>query len=126
MVQKVVERVWSDQKYYCSDYYELSVNKCIVKCGILSRFWENKGWVIEIDPFGWFQWYFRNWLGRKSSDYERQINRWKRIVGRFRGKLIKMIKVTGNKFDDYSILPKIRQILLHWGYKLTEKDFLLT
>ena len=36
----------------CSDYYELSVNKCIVKCGILSRFWENKGWVIEIDPFG--------------------------------------------------------------------------
>ena len=41
-----------DQKYYCSDYYELSVNKCIVKCGILSRFWENKGWVIEIDPFG--------------------------------------------------------------------------
>ena len=23
----------------------------------------------------------------------------------------------------YSISPKIRQILLHWGYKLTEKDF---
>ena len=36
-----------------------------------------------------------------------------------------MIKVTGNKFDDYSILPKIRQILLHWGYELTEKDFFI-
>ena len=46
-----------------------------------------------------------------------------KIVSRFRGKLVKMIKDTGGKFDDYSILPKIRQILLHWGYKSTEKDF---
>ena len=37
-----------------------------------------------------------------------------------------MIKDVGSKFDDYSILPKIRQILLHWGYELTEKDLLLT
>ena len=27
------------------------------------------------------------------------------------------------KFDDYLISPKIRQILLHWGYELKEKDF---
>ena len=47
-------------------------------------------------------------------------------VSRFRGKLVKMIKEVGSKFDDYSIVPKIRQILLHWGYELTEKDFLLT
>ena len=39
------------------------------------------------------------------------------------GKLVKMIKDAGSKFDDYSISPKIRQILLHWGYELTEKDF---
>ena len=37
-----------------------------------------------------------------------------------------MIKDFGGKFDDYSILPKIRQTLLHWSYELTEKDFLLT
>ena len=47
----------------------------------------------------------------------------KKIVNRFRGKLVKMIKYSGSKFDDYSILPKIRQISLHWGYKLTEEDF---
>ena len=47
----------------------------------------------------------------------------KKIVSRFRGKLVKMIKDTGSKFDDYSVLPKIRQVLLHWGYELTEKDF---
>ena len=29
------------------------------------------------------------------------------------------------KYDDYSISPKIRQSLLHWGCKLTEKDFLM-
>ena len=34
-----------------------------------------------------------------------------------------MIKDAGSKFDDYSILLKIGQILLHWGYELTEKDF---
>ena len=41
----------------------------------------------------------------------------------FRGKLVKMIRNAGSKIDDYSISPKIRQILLHWGYELTEKDF---
>ena len=33
-----------------------------------------------------------------------------------------MIKDAGSKFDDYSISPKVKQILLHCGYKLTEKE----
>ena len=74
---------------------------------------------------GWFQWYFRNWLCRRSEDDEKQINRWRKIVSRFRDKLVKMIKDTGSKFDNYSISTKIRQILVHWGYELTEKDFLI-
>ena len=45
-----------------------------------------------------------------KMDDERQINRWKKIVSRFRGKLVKMIRDAGCKFDDYSISPKIRQI----------------
>ena len=32
-----------DQKYYCSDYYDVIVNKYGVKCGISLRFWENEG-----------------------------------------------------------------------------------
>ena len=33
-----------------------------------------------------------------------------------------MIKDVDGSFDDYSILPKIRQISLHWGYELDEDD----
>ena len=33
----------------------------------------------------------------------------KKIVSRFRGKLVKMIKDAGSKFNDYSISPKIRK-----------------
>ena len=47
-------------------------------------------------------------------------------MSRFKGKLVKMIKSFGSKYDDYSISPKIRQILLHWGYELTKKDFKLS
>ena len=57
---------------------------------------------------------------------KRQINRWKKIVSRFRGKLVTMIRDAGSNFDDYSLLPKIRPILLHWGYELTEKMFLMS
>ena len=79
-----------DQKFYCSDYYDVSVNKYGVKYRTSLRFWENKGWINVIDPDGWIQWYFRYWLSRRSQDDERQINRWKGIVSRFRGKLVKI------------------------------------
>ena len=37
-----------------------------------------------------------------------------------------MIKNSGSKYDDYSISPKIRQILLNWDYELTKKYFELS
>ena len=108
-----------DKKLYASSYYDVTVNKYGVKVGTSLRFWESKGWINSIDPYGWFQWYCRFWLGRRSSDTseisedERQIKRWRAIVNRFKSVLVKIIKDKGAKFDDYSVSPKIRQILLH-------------
>ena len=107
---------------YASNYYNTKINKYGVKCGTSLRFWENKGWIKEQDPYGWFQWYCRYWLGRCTSEDERQIKRWNAIVCRFKGNLVKMVKDKGTKFDDYSVSPKIRQVLLHWGYELVESD----
>ena len=44
-----------DQKYHCSDCYDYSVNKYGVKCKTMLRFWENRSWINEIDPYDWFQ-----------------------------------------------------------------------
>ena len=99
-----------DKKYYCSNYYDVNVNKYKAKCGTSLRFWENKGLINSIDLYGWFQWYVRYWLGRRFLDDERHIARWKGIVSRFKGKLFKMIKDINGRFDDYSISSKIKQI----------------
>ena len=100
-----------DKKYYCSDFYDVNLNYCKVKVGTSLRFWENKGWINVIDPYVWFQWYFRYWKGRRSNDDKRQINRWKRIASRFIG----ILKKLNSKGKDSK---KIRQTLLHWCYEL--------
>ena len=41
-----------DGRYYCSDYYDASLNKYGVKCGTSLRLWEDKGWINRIDAYG--------------------------------------------------------------------------
>ena len=106
-----LERI--DPKLYSSNYYDVNVNKYKVKCGSSLRSWENKGWIHEQDTYGRFQWYCRYYLGRHSKDDERQMKRWNSIVNRFKSILVKMIKNKNAKYNDYSISPKIRQIVLH-------------
>ena len=55
--------------------HDMNVNKYGVKCGTSLRFWENKGWINKIDLYGWFQWYLRYCLGRRSKYDKKQINR---------------------------------------------------
>ena len=49
----------------------------------------------------------------------------KKTVTKFRSKLVKMIKDADSKFYVYSVSAKIKQILLHWVYELTDKDFFI-
>ena len=60
------------------------------------------------------------------------VEDWKMIIGKLMdgkklwvglGELVKMIRDAGSKFNDYSVSPKTKQILLHWSCKLTEEDF---
>ena len=64
-------------------------------------------------------------MGRRTDDDERQIKRWTALAGpngRFRKRLINMIKKKGSDVDDFTISPVIRQTLQHGGYKLKKKD----
>ena len=36
--------------------------------------------------------------------------------------IINMIKKKNKAYDDESVSPVIRQVLLHWGYELTPED----
>ena len=108
-----------------SPKYNKKVNKYKVKCGSDLEDWEKSGWMDKQDPYGWFQWYCRFYMGRRTDDDERQIKRWLALIGpkgRFKNRLINMIKKKDSKYDDETISPVIRQTLQHWGYKLTSND----
>ena len=73
------------------------------------KIWREKGWIREQDPRGWFQWYCRYYLGRRSKDDERQIKRWKAIK-----RHIAQLKKNCSK-GATECRPKQRQALLHWA-----------
>jgi len=109
-----------------SQVYRKSVNKYLVACGGSLGMWETSGWISAADPYGWFQWYCRFFLGRRSSDDARQVDRWLKgqgPKGRWRLQLMNKIIRDQTKFDDQKVSPVIRQVLLHWAYELTSVDF---
>lgn len=72
--------------------------------------WQKKGWIHEDDPRGWFQWYCRYYMGRRSPDDERQIKRWLAI-----SRHISQI-VNNCREGDIFCRPRQRQAVLHWAY----------
>ncbi|XP_033635283.1 uncharacterized protein LOC117296450 [Asterias rubens] len=106
--------------------YNTEVNTYKVKCGGDLNMWESSGWMRKQDPYGWFQWYCRFYLGRRSDDDERQIGRWSRCAGfkgRWRNNLIAKCVHSGNAYDNFGVSPVVRQTLQHWGYRLNKEDF---
>lgn len=72
--------------------------------------WCKKGWIYKDDPRGWFQWYCRYYMGRRSLDDERQIKRWKAFT-----RHIAQLKKHCRK-EDFTCRPIQRQAVLHWAY----------
>ena len=113
-------------KKITSSKYDKNVNTYKVKCGSSLEDWESKDWIKKQDPYGWFQWYCRFYMGRRTNDDKRQIDRWLKITGpkgRFRTNLMNKIIKSGKSYNDKSVSPVIRQVLQHWGYKLTYNDY---
>jgi hypothetical protein len=114
-----------NDKMVTSSKYDKKVNKYGVKCGSSLGSWEQSGWIEKQDPYGWFQWYCRYYMGRRTKDDERQIKRWLALAGpsgRFRRTLMNKIIKKNTRYNDHTVSPVIRQVLLHWGYELTSKD----
>ena len=114
------------ENYLTSSECDITINKYGVRVGTSLDFWESKGWIKKEHPYGWVEWYCDFYMGKRGDDDERQIKRWKALAGkrgRFMRFLVTQILKKNGKWNDESISPKIRQVLQHWGYKLTKKDF---
>jgi hypothetical protein len=72
--------------------------------------WRRKGWIRPQDPRGWFQWYCRYYMGRRTADDARQIARW-RAVARHVAQIRKHCEPR-----DLDCRRRQRQAVLHWAY----------
>ncbi len=94
-----------------SDHPDESINLFSVKSRQPLSIWRQKGWIMDIDPRGWFEWYCRYYMGRRLVDVDAiQIKRW-RAFRRHAGQIRKYCDP-----GDIWCRPRQRQALLQWSY----------
>ena len=101
---------WFEKAKLCSEIHDPKLNYFGVNASQTLAEWRRKGWIYKEDPRGWFQWYCRYYMGRRCSDDERQIKRWKSMT-RHIGQITKNCRHL-----DLDCRPRQRQALLHWAY----------
>ena len=101
---------WYRRAKLCPERHDPELNCFGVNASLPLSAWRRKGWIHPQDPRGWFQWYCRYYMGRRSADDMRQIARWKAIrrhAGAIRANCAPR---------ELTCRRRQRQALLHWAY----------
>jgi hypothetical protein len=101
---------WFDHAKFCAERHDPKLNYFGVNASQPLAVWRANGWIHPDDPRGWFQWYCRYYMGRRSPDDERQIRRWRAIT-----RHISQIKKNCPR-GDLLCRRRQRQAVLHWAY----------
>ena len=101
---------WFARAKLCHDKHDPELNFFGVNASQSLSVWREKGWIHPDDPRGWFQWYCRYYMGRRSADDLRQIKRWKAIT-----RHVAQVKKNCMK-GDLLCRRRQRQALLNWAY----------
>ena len=101
---------WFRRARLCALKHDARLNCFGVNASQSLAEWRRKGWIHPQDPRGWFQWYCRYYMGRRSRDDARQIRRW-RAIRRHVSAIRKHCEQ-----GDLECRPRQRQAVLHWAY----------
>ena len=101
---------WFAAAKLCADRHDARLNYFGVNASQSLAVWRRNGWIHSQDPRGWFQWYCRYYMGRRTADDRRQIRRWRAI-----GRHVAAIQKHCEK-GDAGCRRKQRQAVLHWAY----------
>jgi hypothetical protein len=101
---------WFARARLCSQRHDPELNFFGVNASQSLAEWRSKGWIHPQDPRGWFQWYCRYYMGRRTDDDARQIARWRAIARH--AAAIRKYCMKG----DFTCRRRQRQALLHWAY----------
>jgi hypothetical protein len=101
---------WFRRAKLCPDRHDPKLNYFGVNASQSLEEWRRKGWIHPQDPRGWFQWYCRYYMGRRTADDRRQIRRWRAIA-----RHVAAIR-RGCEAGDLDCRRRQRQAVLHWAY----------
>lgn len=101
---------WFTKAKLCHEKHNPKLNFFGVNASQPLKVWRKNGWINEQDPRGWFQWYCRYFMGRRTLDDVRQIKRWKAVI-----RHIAQVKKNCRP-GDLNCRRIQRQALLHWAY----------
>ena len=94
-----------------SKNFDVNLNRFKVKSGLSRKEWQEKGWIFNQDPLGWFQWYCRFSNGRRIPHVDEiQIKRWKNFK-----RHVAAIEKNCESID-LNCRRRQRQAILQWAY----------